>query len=208
LANFKAHLLGAATAGGVGAAAAFALFGVRAFPLAGAALVAGVVGGLLPDLDHDHAVPVRELFSLLAAVLPAAALPALLSRGLPPEWGVAVFAATYVVIRFGAAPLFKRFTVHRGIFHSLPFLLASGLLAALALRALPPGERLFLGGVVSLGALVHLVLDEVWAVDFNGRRLKKSFGTALKLWAPSRPATIACYVALLALALLAWRDLT
>jgi hypothetical protein len=30
--------------------------------------------------------------------------------------------------------------------------------------------------------MVHLILDEIYAVDFEDARLKKSFGTALKLF--------------------------
>jgi hypothetical protein len=33
---------------------------------------------------------------------------------------------------------------------------------------------------VGVGYLVHLILDELYSVDLMGRRMKKSFGTALK----------------------------
>lgn len=205
MASFKVHLLGAGLAGGGSAVAALSLFGEDGAPLAGAALVAAMVGGLLPDLDHDHAIPTRELFSLLAALLPAILLPPLLARGLSPEWAILGYAASYALIRFALAPLFKKLTVHRGIFHSIPFLLCAGVATALLLRTFSTTSRLFLGGAVALGVLAHLILDELYAVDFTGKRLKKSFGTALKLWAPSRWASLACYAALVLLvSLLLW----
>jgi hypothetical protein len=37
------------------------------------------------------------------------------------------------------------------------------------------------GAFVLYGYLVHLTLDEIYAVDFENTHIKKSFGTALKL---------------------------
>lgn len=193
MANFKMHLAGAALAGGGAVAAALTLFGVQSAPTAGVGFIAATLGGLLPDLDHDHAVPIRELFSLAAAIVPASVLPTLLQIGIAPEWAVLFCAASYVVIRFGVSEVVKRLTVHRGIFHSVPFLVCAGLATALLLRPFTDRDRLYLGASVMVGALVHLILDEFYAVDFTGKSLKKSFGTALKFWAPSRWASIACY---------------
>jgi len=35
---------------------------------------------------------------------------------------------------------------------------------------------------IFLGFILHLLLDELYSVDFMGKRLKRSFGTALKLF--------------------------
>jgi hypothetical protein len=55
-----------------------------------------------------------------------------------------------------------------------------------------------------LGFLSHLVLDEMYSVDFMGSRLRanKYAGSALKLFSKSWPATLTAY---LLLGLLAWR---
>jgi len=37
------------------------------------------------------------------------------------------------------------------------------------------------GSFIFLGFILHLLLDEIYSVDFMGHRLKRSFGTALKL---------------------------
>jgi membrane-bound metal-dependent hydrolase YbcI (DUF457 family) len=196
------HLAGAALAGGGSAVTAITLFGPQSAPTAGVAFIAASIGGLLPDLDHDHAVPIRELFSLAAAIVPASVLPSLLKSGMAPEWAVLFCAVAYVTIRFGVSEVMKRLTVHRGIFHSLPFMFCAGLATALLLKPFSDRDRLFLGGAVSVGTLAHLVLDEFYAVDFTGKSLKKSFGTALKIWAPSRWSSVACYVVLLVLLVL------
>jgi hypothetical protein len=52
------------------------------------------------------------------------------------------------------------------------------------------------------GALSHLILDEIWSVDFMGARLKKSAGTALSFWKKKSPyASTAAWLLLLALLL-------
>jgi hypothetical protein len=200
------HLVGAVIAGGVSAGATISLLGVEAAPAAGLALIAGVLGGLLPDVDHDNAVPIRELFSLLAAIVPAVVMPLLLKQGMKTEWVILSYAVAYVFIRFVVSAIFKKLTIHRGIFHSIPFLLCAGEATALVLHPLPLTVRFLVGGAVSLGALVHLLLDEIYAVDFTGKKLKKSFGTAIKFWAPSTISSISCYLCLVGLSLLLWRE--
>src|SRR5438132_1108943 len=71
----------------------------------------------------------------------------------------------------------------------------------------------FLGAVVSaggvmIGFLSHLVLDELYSVDFMGARIKlnKFAGSAVKFWSPSWPATAVCYALLGALGMLAWKQ--
>lgn len=163
---------------------------------AGAAAVAAFIGGMLPDIDHDEAIPIREVFSLIAAVVPAMLIPIMARKGFSTEETICFFAATYVGIRFVGAELFKRLTVHRGIFHSIPFIIAAGEAVALSLMNLTPPERLLIGASVTIGAFTHLLLDEIYAVDFTGRKLKKSFGTAIKFWSPDLVPTLLCYGAL------------
>lgn len=38
-----------------------------------------------------------------------------------------------------------------------------------------------IGFVVFIGFIIHLLLDELYSVDFMNRSIKRSFGTALKL---------------------------
>ncbi len=60
--------------------------------------------------------------------------------------------------------------------------------------------RLFTAGAVVLGYLSHLVLDEIYSVEWtHGLRLKSSFGTALKLFGQSGWSNISVYAKLLLL---------
>ncbi|HKI32884.1 MAG TPA: metal-dependent hydrolase [Gemmataceae bacterium] len=167
------------------------------------------VGGLLPDLDSDSGVPVRETFGLLAVVLPLLLLRRLLRHEVPLDETLVLVAVAYVVIRYGLSHLFKRLTVHRGMFHSIPAMFIAGLVVFLLDKGAEMPVRLFLAGGIMLGFLSHLVLDEIYSVDFMGLKLhlKKSAGSALKLASKSWPATLTCYAILAGLALLAWRDL-
>lgn len=166
------------------------------------------LGGLLPDLDSDSGVPVRELFGLAAALTPLFLYSRLHAEGVNTEQTVAILAGVYLFVRYGLSGAFKRFTVHRGMFHSLPALLIAGLVVYLGYPNKDVPLRLYLAGGAMLGFLSHLVLDELYSVDFMGVgiRLNKYAGSALKLWSPSRPATLAAYAVLAWLAWLAWGD--
>jgi membrane-bound metal-dependent hydrolase YbcI (DUF457 family) len=205
MASYRGHLMLAAPLG--------ALYGT--LPLlrpeldwGPAVLGAGLctLGGLLPDLDSDSGVPVRELFGLLAAVVPAFLYPVLREAGLPFEQALALLAGLYVFIRYGLSAVFKRWTVHRGMFHSIPALLIAGLLVFLLYPGNDPEVRVYLAGAVMLGYLSHLLLDELCSVDFMGLRIRlnKYAGSALKFGSPSRSATIVAYLLLAGLCYCAW----
>jgi hypothetical protein len=182
------------------------------FPTETALLAAGLtaVGGMLPDLDSDSGVPVREMFGLAAVVMPLTLIPRLYQLHVSQEGILAALLFGYVAIRYGAARVFKRFTVHRGMFHSLPGMLIAGLMVYLGYDAAHRPTRLLLAAGVMVGFLSHLVLDELYSVDLRGIRVKlnKYAGTAVKFASPSLPATAVCYTLLGALLYLAYLDYT
>src|SRR5262249_6867889 len=166
------------------------------------------LGGMMPDLDSDSGVPVRELFGLAAVVVPLMLVRRLHHLGLTPEEILAILGCVYVAVRYGASYLFKRFTVHRGMFHSVPAMLIAGLLVYLSDHRGELNARVFLAGGAMIGFLSHLLLDEIYAVDFMGHklRLNKYSGTAIKFWSASWPATLIAYAILAGLAAVAWRE--
>jgi hypothetical protein len=178
----------------------------------GPALIAAgltTLGGLLPDLDSDSGVPVRELFGISAAVVPFLLFRRILvaCQG-SIEQTIVILAAIYCFIRYVLSHLFKRFTIHRGMFHSVPALLIAGLATYLVYPSDNPRLRTFLAGAVMLGFLSHLVLDEIYSVDFMGARLhlNKYAGSAVKLVSKSWSATVTAYALLGVLAWRAWLD--
>jgi hypothetical protein len=204
MASYRGHLTFAGLLGAGYGSLSFLEWGYDWGP---ALIAAGLttLGGLLPDLDSDSGVPVRELFGVSAAVAPF-----LLFRrveawcGQSTEQTVVVLAVIYLLVRYVLSRIFKRFTVHRGMFHSVPALLIAGLTTYLLYPSHYLRLRLFLSGAVMLGFLSHLVLDEIYSVDFMGARLhlNKYAGSAVKFVSKSWPATLMTY---LILALLVWR---
>jgi hypothetical protein len=186
VADFKTHALGAALMSGVFATGLF-MTGEAARSAVVGYFVLGLIGGLLPDIDSSHSIPVRIAFHVLAVVAGFLVLFAVGQRYSLLEL-ILLWLACYVGIRHGLFKLFNRFTVHRGLIHSVPAGALFGLLTVLlayrcfgasALQAWLCGSFLF------TGCLVHLLLDECYSVDLLGRRLKSSFGTAFSFGSPN-----------------------
>jgi hypothetical protein len=167
------------------------------------------LGGMLPDLDSDSGVPVRELSSLAAAVTPFLLLHRLQSAGFSMDQTLVLLGGMYLFIRYAVGTIFKVLSVHRGMFHSIPAMLIAGLAVFLLYRHPDMDMRIFLAGGTMLGFFSHLVLDELCSVDFMGLRvrLKASAGSALKMYSSSWTATLATYVLLGGLLCLAGQEL-
>ncbi len=169
MAGFKTHITTSSLLGvGLGATA----LTVYDAPLPACILAGGLCGvsGMLPDLDSASGVPKRESIAFAAAVVPLLMAERFKRMGMPAEYIVLLGGFMYLFIRFGVAKILTRFTVHRGMFHSLPACLIAGELAFLISGHENVWQRYFNGGAVMLGFMSHLVLDEIWALDFRGGR--------------------------------------
>lgn len=168
----------------------------------------GWIGSIIPDIDSDTSRPRRLIFDGLCLVLP----PALIYRvpflhASPVNaiifWGV----AAWLILK----PLkwsFKKYTKHRGVYHSIPaaFVFAA-ICATLALHeSASRGLQLSVALIALTGYLTHLTLDELWAVDFNGKlpSKKRSFGTALCWRGNEARDTLILYLTLFACSRLYW----
>ncbi len=209
MAGFRMHI-GVSTACGVVAGVSTVI--PLKHPLETGFLVGCVtaVGGMLPDLDSDSGVPVREMTTLAAAVVPMLLSNRFAEMGLTHEGVLAAIFGCYLLIRYGLVHLFNHFSVHRGMFHSIPAMLVAGLMVYLAYDVphAQQATRYVLAGGVMLGFLSHLILDEIYSVDFNGVRikLKSSAGSAFKFFSSSVFGTAVCYALLGALGFLAYKD--
>lgn len=145
--------------------------------------VAGLVGGVLPDIDLKQSQPSRTLFSGLGTVSALAWLFASINHFTALElWLGAI--AVYLLVRFPLWRLFHAVTTHRGVLHSVSAAVMAGvLMSAVAWRLLQTSElqSWLLGTFMTLGYIVHLALDELYSVDFTGVRVRRSFGSALKI---------------------------
>jgi membrane-bound metal-dependent hydrolase YbcI (DUF457 family) len=168
------------------------------------------IGGMMPDLDSDSGIPARETIGFAAAVLPMLVMNRMAMSGMNLEHMVAAGVPMYLVLRFGLGEILRRFTVHRGMFHSIPAILIAGMLVFLVCEPGAEASRSFKAAGAMLGYGSHLVLDEIWSVSFAAGvpRLKKSFGTALKLVGNDFGPTAATYGILLMLGLTVLKDVT
>jgi hypothetical protein len=200
MAGFKTHITVSSVLGvGYGGAAFFA-YGA---PWPTCVLAGGLCGvsGMLPDIDSDSGTPLRESVAFAAAVVPMMLLYRFQQMNMSHEMIVLAGAAVYLLIRFGLAALLKRYTVHRGMFHSIPAAIVFGELAFLLASGDDVRLRIYKAGAVVIGFLSHLLLDEIYSFQFrHGRlRLKSSFGTALKLFSRDHWANFSAYAKLLIL---------
>lgn len=206
MADFKTHMTVSTATG-----ALLAFVGYKAEMPWETCLVAGSlcsVSGMLPDLDSNSGRPLREATALGAAVVPMLMVDRLQKLQLAPDKMVLIAIGSYIAIRFVLAEIFRRYTVHRGMWHSLPAAAICGMVSFLVMSHEDISVRLFKTLGVVLGFLSHLILDEIWSIDFRkgSYRFKDSFGTALKLWGNNRPANIVTYFKLLVVGALVWQD--
>ncbi len=180
MANFATHLAGGSVTGAFGASV---LFGTGLFTLEQTVTLwlAAVIGGLLPDLDADVSAPLQWIFTLLGFLAAVFALQGLAGQSLPVIW--TGMACGYLAVRYGVLTLFARLTRHRGAWHSCLAAVFAALGVALACWRWTGQAIDFcwaLGGMILLGFLTHLLLDECCALNLSGIRVKRSFGSACK----------------------------
>ena len=182
MADFKTHVTVAAILSAPLAASTF-IAGVANMNEAIFYALAGTLGGLLPDIDADDSAAIRLIFRLFGALAGGLAIAFGIDKLL--HWQVLALAiVSYLVVRFPVRWVFEQFTVHRGTLHSL---LANVMFAILSvpimhhLFALEAKTAWGIGGFIFLGATIHLILDELYSIELSGMRIKRSFGTAMKL---------------------------
>jgi hypothetical protein len=205
MAGFKTHITTSTVLGAAYGTGAF-LLGDAPWPtcMLGAGLCS--VSGMLPDLDSGPGRPLREGVSFAAAVVPLLLIHRWQRFNLNPETMVLAGGLVYVLIRFGLGRLLSSLTVHRGMFHSVPALFIVGQLTYLICDHENAWHRVFFASCVMLGFASHLVLDEIWSIDFRRVRLKKSFGTAIKFWGDCWWSNVTAYANVIVLALLITAD--
>lgn len=183
MANFRTHLGVGTVVAGLLATLALATAIITANDVMAVAL-AGVLGGVLPDIDLQESRPSRLIFFFLGLFLSFCALFSNVSGYSIAELWL-VWLCMFLGVRYGAQSVFHHFACHRGIFHSviagLFFLLAT-VIVFNQLLGKDPTVSWLAGIFLFVGYMVHLVLDEVYSVDFSDNRIKRSFGTALKFF--------------------------
>jgi hypothetical protein len=182
MADFKTHMYVASPLSGM-AAASLLLTGTINLDEVILYFVLGCIGTMLPDLDADNSVPLRLLFNLLVPlIIFLLVLSSDLSCSLLELFIVWIIG--FVFMKLVIFPFFTHFTVHRGVFHSIPaaFLFWFAMTVFLDRIFNFSSFRAWLAGFfVFAGFIVHLLLDEICSLNLFGGQIKKSFGTAFTL---------------------------
>jgi membrane-bound metal-dependent hydrolase YbcI (DUF457 family) len=194
LANFTTHLNVAAFVSGI-AAVSVSYTNLSTPKDAFLYFLAGIVGGILPDIDHNNSIPIKILQFFLSNLI--AFLIIVRYLGKYPILNILfLWIVSYISVNI-LFFLFKKLTTHRGIIHSIPaafffFFLVS--LISYKYFGLNVLKSYLIGLFVFIGYITHLILDEVYSVDITGRRIKKSFGSAFKLYSYNKKTTFFMYL--------------
>lgn len=207
MADFKTHITVSSVLGaGYGAVGIFFFDVPPAHGLVAAAMCS--VAGMLPDLDSKSGIPLREMLSFVSVVIPMLMIQRFEQLQLSCEQMVFIAGVMYVVIRFGIGGIFKRFTKHRGMWHSIPAALVAGMITFLVVLSPELEVRIYKSWAVVIGFISHLVMDEVYAVNWEGKlpKAKRSFGTALKFFGKDTGPNMLAYANLIILAAMILSD--
>ena len=186
MAGFKQHI---SVSGGIGVATGLtATVGLGFTPVQG--MLVGyltTLGGMLPDLDSSSGRPIRELFGVTAALVPMAFADELRRLGGDMETVLLLAVVSYLSIRFGGAWLLSKLAVHRVMFHSVPAMMIAAEVVFLTYHSDSNTVRLLMAVGIALGFLSHLILDEIYAVQWNGLKLELNqfAGSAVKFFGKS-----------------------
>jgi hypothetical protein len=151
----------------------------------------GSIGGLLPDIDSDNSSSLDTIFNILAfstVLLVIRYITQHLSNEISFIEMVLLPLVVYSMMRYVVRPIFEKITVHRGSCHSILFVIFIALSTVQITWQINDKtithaaiNAWLSGGFILMGGLIHLLLDEVYSVDFSNVKIKRSFGTAIKV---------------------------
>jgi len=143
----------------------------------------GSIGGILPDIDSDNSVALKNLFNFLAILSAFLSIFRYLEHYSIVEMLI-IWCLIYFTIRYLVLKIFMYFTSHRGIFHSIPcgiffcFLTSTICFYVFNMDSITSWTS---GFFVLIGYLTHLILDEIWSIKLSTGTIKMSFGSAFKI---------------------------
>ena len=188
MANFRTHIGVGVVASGMLATLTMASSLVPSNELIKLALV-GTLGSVLPDIDLQNSRASQAIFNVLALFIAFTLLFNFAWKYSIAEMWI-VWVGVFVAIRYLGHAMFHKFAVHRGVFHSVIAGVFFSFVTAIIFwncYGADPAIAWLAGAFMLFGYLVHLLLDELYSVDFNNNRVKRSFGTAMKLFDRRHP---------------------
>jgi len=148
------------------------------------ALFIGIMGGILPDIDSNHSKPLQGVFKIFSIIVPLLILLSFF-HVMSVLKTILLWILFALLLRITLFKFFLHLTHHRGIFHSIPMAILVGeltLLFTYYTTKIDLKVSVIYGFIIFFGFIIHLLLDEIYSIDAFGIKMKKSFGTALKLY--------------------------
>jgi len=164
----------------------------------------------MPDIDSDSGMPFHVTFGSLSAMVGITVFAYSLENAQGDYLIIIGYpVATVVFMWVVVGSIFRKFTHHRGMAHSIPAALIAGLATFFIAGKLGFNEwnSFLLAIAMLLGYVLHLMLDEVYAtVNFGGLPFlsKSSLGSALKFFSKNKFINLAIYGAIFFLLLGNW----
>ncbi len=193
MANFSTHINTSAFGGAVFSSFLALNVGIDT-KTAFLCFTATIIGGILPDIDHDKSTPLKIMHfvfaNLISFIVIYKYIDSLKILEIVLLWfgiNVAVGLVFYI---------FKKTTKHRGMIHSIPAAFLFWFLTSFFLYKFGDyniSKSYLIGMSVFWGYLIHLILDEIYSVDITGRKIKKSFGSALKICSNDKKVNLFVY---------------
>ncbi len=164
------------------------------------ALIFGVIGGVLPDLDLEYSKPSQRLFQILSIFSPMLII-IYFFKEIPVLYNIIIWFLLSFFFYFILRKTLGQLTVHRGIFHTIPMGILFAQITIFISKNILHQSDLFsniLAFFIFFGFMTHLILDEIFSINIYGIKMKKSFGTAFKLYAKNNIiGTIILYILIL-----------
>ena len=193
MANFSTHLNVAAFGGAV-LSSLFAINFHFDNKTAFVCFSATVIGGILPDIDHDKSTPLKIMHFIFSNLIAFLIIYKYIDKLKIIEMVIVWIMANIAVgIMFY---VFKKTTRHRGMIHSIPSAFLFWFLTSFILYKIlnfDIQKSYLIGMFLFIGYIIHLVLDEIYSVDITGQRVKKSFGSALKICSRDKKINLLVY---------------
>jgi hypothetical protein len=207
--DFKVHSEAGVIAG-YGAGALSLYFLDKSIYLSGLIFLSTYSGSVFPDIDSDSGRTINIIFNIISVLGAFTAIIFLADSNF--KYAFIIPPGVYLFIKFILSSVFKYFSRHRGIYHSVPMAVFLSLIV-FQISYFKTDE--IFGSAMGLsflsGYLLHLVLDEIYSVyDVEQKKfdLKKSLGTALALKGINKFTTAFVYLGIFILVFINYNPLS
>jgi len=148
----------------------------------------GIIGSIFPDIDLTTSKPARYMRNFVFLISSSFSFLFIINN---KEKFFEIFSpiSLFLSIIFSLFFIFLlgKSMIHRGIIHSIPISFLFSIFIFEFFNFINVNyesnfNSFFISFLFSIGFLTHLLLDEIYSVDIRNKRIKSSFGSALKLF--------------------------